>query len=109
MLSKLKKKIEHRLAGSKHKLGKTAADAGGERVDPTGSLPRPGPHGMGSSSHGQGGDGTNIVGGRDTIPSSQLEAKSSPVRGGKSDGMWIESFRLLSLMFFRRHRHLYCS
>ena len=109
MLSKLKKKIEHRLAGGKHKPGKTAADAGGERVDATGSLPRLGPHGMGSSSHGQGGDGTNVVRGKDTIPSSQLEAKSSPVRGGISEGVWIQSFRLMSLMFFRRHRHIYCS
>jgi hypothetical protein len=87
MLSKLKKKIEHRLAGGKHKPGKTAADAGGERVDATGSLPRPGPHGMGSGSHGQGGDGTNVVRGSDILPSSELEAKSSLVDGGKSDGV----------------------
>ena len=42
--SGLKKKLKHPLTRTKHKLARTEADAGGESVDATGSLPQPGPH-----------------------------------------------------------------
>jgi hypothetical protein len=38
--SRLKKKIKHRLTGSKHKSDRTEADAGGERADASGLLSR---------------------------------------------------------------------
>ena len=40
-LSKLKKKLKHLVTSSKRKPDGTGADVGGERVDPTGSLSRP--------------------------------------------------------------------
>ena len=61
--SKLKKKIKHRLTGSKHKPGGTQTDAGGKRVDATGSLPRPEPHVVVGGGHDQEGSGANVVGG----------------------------------------------
>jgi hypothetical protein len=62
-LSRLKNKIKHRLTGSKRKPGKMEADAGGERVDATGSLPRPEPHIVASGGHDQEGSRANAVGG----------------------------------------------
>ena len=43
-LSKLKKDIKHRFAGSKRKADKTHAAGRGERDDSSGSLPQPEPH-----------------------------------------------------------------
>ena len=88
MLSKLKKKLKPRLAGSKHRPGRTEADAGGEAVDPTSSLSRPEPH---------------VVpgGGRSDI---DVAVESGPRREGNdtdgrevervhpSDGMWTRLF-----------------
>jgi len=41
--SRLKGKVKRRLAGSKRKPERTGADAGGNRADPTSSLPQAGP------------------------------------------------------------------
>ena len=49
--SKLKKRIKHRLTGSKHKPGKIGVDAGGEEVGTPGSLLQPEPHFVAGSSY----------------------------------------------------------
>jgi hypothetical protein len=49
--SKLKKKIKHRLTGKKPKSDRTETDAGEERADATGSLPRPESHVVTGGSH----------------------------------------------------------
>jgi hypothetical protein len=49
--SRLKKKIKHRLAGSKHKSDRTEADARGGKADASGSLPRPESHIVTGSGH----------------------------------------------------------
>jgi hypothetical protein len=61
--SKLKKKIKHRLTSNKHKSSGTETDAGGERVDATGSLPRLEPHVVVGGGHDQEGSGATAVGG----------------------------------------------
>jgi hypothetical protein len=93
--SRLKKKIKHRIAGSKHKSDRTEVDAGGERADATGSLPRPEPHVVMSSGHP---DVGNAVGsglrreGNDADEEKVKQVNPSPfspslARGGKPDGM----------------------
>jgi hypothetical protein len=86
MLSKLKKKLKPRVPGSKRKQGRTGADAGGERADATGSLPRPGPHVVAGSSHDQEGSGFDAV--REQVFSTnrppQLD-EPEPVPGGESE------------------------
>ena len=95
MLSKLKKKLKPRLPGSKRKPDRKGADAGGESVDQTGSLPRPESHvvaggghsdaevvvGSGSRREGNGADGKQV---EQVSPSPSAR---SLVRRGKSDGM----------------------
>jgi hypothetical protein len=98
MLSKLKKKLKPRLPGSKHTPIKTGTDAGGKRVDPTGSLPRPEPHAvagpsyvevaMGSGSRREGNDIDGEEAGR-VYPSLSTP---SLVHGGEPDGMWARLF-----------------
>jgi hypothetical protein len=61
--SRLKKKIKHRLTGSKHKPGGTQTGADGERLDATGSFSRPEPHVVVGGGHDQEGSGANVVGG----------------------------------------------
>jgi hypothetical protein len=84
--SKLKKKIKHRLTGSKHKPGKTGIDAGGEEVDTPGSLPRPEPHFVAGGSHDQEGGEGGTVGGRD-FSTNQPPQSSEPehVPGDESE------------------------
>ena len=63
-LSKLKKKVEHRLTRSKTKPNKTGTDTGGESVDSTGSCPGSEHHLVAGSGHDQEGDGVNADGGQ---------------------------------------------
>jgi hypothetical protein len=53
--SRFKKKLKHPLTKSKRKPDRAGTEAGGERIDATGSLPRPEPHADASGSH-EGGD-----------------------------------------------------
>jgi hypothetical protein len=86
MLSKLKKKVKHRLAGSKHEPGRTGADAGGERVAATGSVPQPGPHVVVSGGHDQEGSEANAVG-EQVLPANRPSRLSAPepAPGGESE------------------------
>ena len=93
--SRLKKKVKHRLTGSKHKSGKTGGDTCGERVDATGSLLRPehrvvtgGGHsdvevevGSGPRREGNGGSEEKV---ERVSPS---PSTPSPMRGEKPDSM----------------------
>ena len=88
MLSKLKKKVKHRLAGSKHGPDRTETDAGGERVGATGSLPQPGPHVVASGDHDQEGGEANAVG-EQVLPSNRPSRLSGPEpvpEGGSENG-----------------------
>ena len=98
--SRLKKKLKHPLTRGKHKPDRTGTDAGGERVNATGSLPRPGPHIVVGGGDDREGSGANAVGGQffSTDQPSQSDGGeniervySSPstpslVHGGKPDG-----------------------
>lgn len=69
-------------------LDKIGADAGGERVDPTGSLPGSEPHVTTSGGHDRGRNGANADGGRvrTTIRFPQSdEPESVPTRGSIDD------------------------
>jgi len=57
--SRAKKKIKHRLAGSKRKPDRTGAGSGGERSDSIGSLPRPELRVVASGGHDQEGNRAN--------------------------------------------------
>jgi len=57
--SRLKKKVKHKLAGSKSKSTKAGADTGGSGLDPTGSHPGSEPHLVASDGHDQEGSGAN--------------------------------------------------
>jgi len=63
-LSKMKKKLKHRLTGRKPKLDGTAADPDWETTDSTNSLPQPEPHIVAGGSHDQEGDRANTAGER---------------------------------------------
>jgi hypothetical protein len=82
--SKLKKKIKHRLTGSKHKPDKIGADASGERAD--GPLPRTEPHVVAGGGRDQEGSASNAVGEQvfstNTPPQPD---KPKPVPGDKSE------------------------
>ena len=86
MLSKLKKKVKRRLAGSKHRPDRTGTDAGGERVDASGSLPQPRPHVIASGDHNQEGGEANAVG-EQVLPSNRPSrlSKPEPMPGGESE------------------------
>ena len=62
--SKLKKKVKHRLEGSKPKPTKTGVDVGGSKVDPMGSLPGAEPHVVAGGGHDKEGSGANADGGQ---------------------------------------------
>jgi hypothetical protein len=88
MFSKLKKKVKHRLAGSKYKPEKIGAETGGEGTDATGSLPRPEPHVVVGGGREQGGSGANAV--REQVfsanrPPRPSEPESVPGDGGEGD------------------------
>ena len=57
--SRLKKKLKHPMAGRKRKPDGIAIDAGGEGVDPAGSLPRQEPHVVADGGHNREGEGSN--------------------------------------------------
>jgi len=61
-LPRAKKKIKHRLTGSKCKPDGTGTDAPGKRVDPSGSFPWPEPRVVASAGHDQGGNEANTDG-----------------------------------------------
>jgi hypothetical protein len=95
MLSKLKKKLKSRLPEGKHKPDGTGADADGERVDATGSIPQPEPHVVADGDHpdvevavggGPRREGNSADGER-VKQASSSQSSPSLVRGGKSDGM----------------------
>jgi hypothetical protein len=106
MLSKLKKKLKPRLPGSKHKPDKTGTGADGERVDPTGSLSRPGPQvvagggrsdvevAVGSGSRREGDDS----GGEEVERVYPSPSTPSLVRGRQTDGIEMRLFLLLLLI-----------
>jgi hypothetical protein len=86
--SKLKKKIKHRLAGSKHKQGRTGADTGGEIVDGTGSVPQPEPHVLVGGGNDQEEGGSSAVGERvfsTNGPSQPDKPEPVPTRGTEND------------------------
>jgi hypothetical protein len=88
MLSKLKKKLKPQQPGNKRKPERSGADAGGERVDSTGSLPRPEPHVLSGGDHDQEGSGVNVVEGHvfsTNRPSQPDEPEPVPVRGSEDD------------------------
>jgi len=58
---RMRKKLEHRLTGRKHKSG---ANSAGERAGPTSSLPQPEPHVVAGESYDREGDGANAAGER---------------------------------------------
>ena len=60
--SRMKKKIKHKLTGSKRKPDRTGADARGGGTDSTGSLSRPEPRVVTGGVHDQGGNGANTDG-----------------------------------------------
>jgi hypothetical protein len=93
--SRLKKKIKHRLTGSKHKSDRTEADARGGKADATGSLPRPESHVVTGSGHT---DAEGVVGsgphreGNDAGEEKVERVDPSPstpslAHDGKPDGM----------------------
>jgi len=86
--SRLKKKVKHRLAGSKPKLNETGADVGGERVESTGSRPGSEPHVVAGGSHDQE-EGEANVGGGQVISTVRLPQPDEPVsvltRGSAND------------------------
>ena len=93
--SRLKKKIKHRLTGSKHKSDRTEADVDGERSDATGSLSRPESHVVMGSGHS---DAEGVVGsgphreGNDPGEEKVEQVDPSPstpslAHDGKPDGM----------------------
>jgi hypothetical protein len=93
--SKLKKKIKHRLTRKKPKSDKTETDAGGERADASGSLPRLESHivtggghpdvegAVGSGPHREGNDG----GEEKVEPVDPSPSTPSLAHDGKPDGM----------------------
>ena len=81
---KLKKKIKHRLTGSKHKLDRIGADAIGGRAD--GPLPRPEPHVVVGGGRNQEGSGSNAVGEQVFSTNSPPQPdKPEPVPGDKNE------------------------
>ena len=60
--STLKKKVKHRLGGSKPKPNKTEADVSGERVESTSLRPGSGPHTIAGGGHDQKGEEPNADG-----------------------------------------------
>ena len=86
--SKLKKKVKHRLTGSRPKPEKTGADISGERVDSTGSHPGSEPHVAAGGGHDQEGKEPNVDGGqvRSTIQLPQPDEPGSvPTRESAND------------------------
>jgi len=81
--SRVKKKIKHRITGSKRKPAGTGPGARGEGVDPSGSLPRPEPRVEVSGDHDRGGDGAN-TGGRQAY-STDLGSREVDIGGGGFD------------------------
>ena len=84
--SRLKKKLKHPLAKSKRKQDRTEEDASGERVDATGSLPRPEPHVVTGGNRDQEGGGANVVEGQVFSADRSLQPdEPEPVPGGESE------------------------
>jgi hypothetical protein len=84
--SRLRKKLKHPLAKSKRKQDRTEADASGERVDATGSLPRPEPHAVTGGDRDQEGGGANVVEGQVFSADRSLQPdEPEPVPGGESE------------------------
>jgi hypothetical protein len=86
--STLKKKVKHRLAGSKPKPKKTGADVGRERVDSMGLHPGSEPHVVAGGSHGQEGKEPSADGGQvlSTIPLPQPDEQGSVPERGSVNG-----------------------
>ena len=66
--SKLKKKVKHRLTGSKPKSNSTRADVGGENVESTGSRLESGPRVVAGGGHNQEGKEPSTDGGQVLSP-----------------------------------------
>jgi len=62
-LSKMKKKVKHRLTERKRKLDGTGANPGGKGADSTSSLPQPDPHVVAGKSYVLEGDRADAAGG----------------------------------------------
>jgi len=84
-LSRMKKKLKHRLTGGKREPDGTEANPDEETTDSTSSLPQPGPHVVAGGSHDQEGDRVNVAGERvfsTDRPSQPAEPESVPAREG---------------------------
>jgi hypothetical protein len=107
--SRLKKKIKHRLTGKNPKSDRTEADAGGERADASGSLPRLESHivtggghpdvegAVGSGPHREGND----AGEEKVEPVDPSPSTPSLAHDGKPDGMRLRLFWLPPLIILQ--------
>jgi hypothetical protein len=87
-ISRLKKKVKHRLTGNKPKPNKAGADVGGDTVDSTGSRPGSEHHIVAGGSHDQEGKEPSAGGGQ-VLPTIQPpqpdEPGPVPERGSVND------------------------
>jgi len=88
--SRTKKKFKQRLTGSKRKPDVTGPDTRGERIDSTGSLPRPEPLVVAGGGHDGGGSGADADGPQ--AYSTDLGRREVDISGGG---------------FSQRHSHLH--
>ena len=75
--SKLKKKVKHRLTGSRPKPNKTGVDVGGSSLDPTSPHPGSEPYLVVGGCHDQEGSGANVGEGQ-VISTVQLSQQDEP-------------------------------
>ena len=85
--SRLKKKLNYPLSGRKSKPGRTGADAGGERVDPTGSVSQPLHRVVAGGGHGREEDEADAGGRQDSTdrPLQPGEPESVQALGSEND------------------------
>jgi hypothetical protein len=83
--SKLKKDFKHRLRGKKEKPDRTGANAAGERVDSSDSLPQPEPR-VAAGGHGGEGSGISTDGRQVRSRGRSPQPGPVPVSGSDNDG-----------------------
>jgi len=84
-LSRMKKKIKHRLTGGRRKRDGTTANSGGETTDSMSSLPQPEPHIIVGESYNREADRANVAGEQafsTDRPPHPAEPESVPAREG---------------------------
>ncbi|KAF9645378.1 WD40 repeat-like protein [Thelephora ganbajun] len=82
--TKLKKKLKNPFRGSRRGTERVGAEASGERVGPSNSLPRPEPHVGAGGGDNREGSGAN-AGGRQVRSIDQPQPESIPADGGDGD------------------------